>query len=252
MTEKGKTYNRPVIIAAVTATLMMFVFGVVHRTLAARLTTDNVSPMASDSLDKFPMQIGDWTGQDVPLDETVIEATDTDAHISRNYFRNNKSDSVWLYVAAGRRSRDLMPHRPEVCYIGSGWTRTGKNLVELPVSNGTTLPCNVFQFSKGALVSNRVLVLNYYLVDGQFCRDVSLLRSKIWQGSGMVHYVAQIQIVTPVTVEKSAETAAKVAEDFARLSALSVLEALESASGSKDPNTIITGTADNSGGSRID
>jgi len=73
----------------------------------------------------------------VPLDEAIIKATNTDAHINRSYSRNNSLEFVSLYIATGVKARDLMPHQPEVCYTGAGWTRTDKSSKELPLSDAT-------------------------------------------------------------------------------------------------------------------
>lgn len=252
MIENNRLHNRPVIVAAATAIVMMFVFGLVYRTISARLNSSGISPIPSGTLDKLPMQIGDWTGRDEPLSEAVIEATDTDAHISRSYSKDNAMEGVWLYIAAGRRARDLMPHRPEVCYIGAGWTRISSSPKDLLLDNGVTLPCSIFQFARGALTSQKVLVLDYYLVDGQFCRDISLLRSKIWRGSGIVRYVVQIQIVATITTERTADSVMKMVGDFAVESAPAIFEVLESASGIKDPNTVKLNAENGSGGSLSD
>jgi EpsI family protein len=238
MTERNRSNNRSVIIAAVTASLIMFGFGTTYRTLTARLMNPaDISPMSPDALETLPMQIGDWTGQEEPLDEAIIEATDTDAYISRKYSRYNASERVLLYIAAGKRARDLMPHRPEVCYTGAGWTRVNSNSVELPLDDKTTLPCSVFQFSKGALNIKNVTILDYYIVDGQFCRDISLMRSKIWRGSGSVGYVAQVQIVTDITAERTADAAVKIISDFAGESAWPIFHVLERVEDTDNPDT---------------
>jgi len=149
------------------------------------------------------------------MGEEIVRATDTDAHLNRRYTRHGGLEAVSFYVASGVKARDLMPHRPEVCYTGAGWTLTGRRLAELALSDGTKLPCNIVQFSRGALTTERVVVLDYYLVDGQYCADVSLLRSKAWRGSGAVRYVAQVQVITPITATLNAEAAIKAVSDFA-------------------------------------
>ena len=39
----------------------------------------------------------------------------------------------------------------------------------------------------------KMTVLNYYIVDGRYCPDVALLRSKAWRKTAS-NYVAQVQI----------------------------------------------------------
>jgi len=223
MTRDRDRKLRPVIAAAIAASVLMLVYGLTYRVLAARLATPvNANPIPQPALDKFPAQIGNWTGQEVAIDEDVVRATDTDAHLSRRYSRRNGLEFVSFYLACGVRARDLMPHRPEVCYTGAGWTLVDKDSTELPLADGMKLPCNVMQFSQGALNKQRLMVLDYYIVDGQYCADVSLLRSKAWRGSGTVGYVAQVQIVTAVTAVVPADSAAALISDFAVESASSV------------------------------
>ena len=229
MTKNNKPNQRSVVIAIVTASLLMFVFGLGYRVLAARLEASvNATSISFDVLEQLPLQIGDWTGQDVPLDEDVVRATDTDAHINRQYLRHSGLESISLYIASGVKARDLMPHRPEVCYTGAGWTLTERRSVELSLSNGMKLPCNVLQFFRGALSRSRVMVLDYYLVDGQYCHDVSLLRSKAWRGSGMVRYVAQVQIIAPIAANQTTDSATKSISSFAIESALFITQLFES------------------------
>ncbi len=230
MMESEESNRRPVIAATMTASCLMLVFGVAYGTLAARLNgSGNSTPIPAAVLDRFPIQLGEWTGQDVPLDEEIVRATDTDAHLSRRYSRHGNLESISFYIASGVKARDLMPHRPEVCYTGAGWTLMDRRSLELPLGDGTRLSCNVLQFSRGALNKQGVLVLDYYIVDGEYCRDVSRLRYKVWRGSGAVRYVAQMQISTSITEILNADVATKIICDFAVESALPIARLFENA-----------------------
>ena len=216
-----------VVIAAVVAALLMAALGIGHRVLAARLAAPvNTKPVSSEALEGLPMQIGNWTGQEAPIDDAVVRATDTDAHLSRHYVRHN-AESVYLWIASGVKARDLMPHRPEVCYTGSGWTVMNHDVLEVSLDDERELSCNAYQFSRGSLNNQKVLVLYYYLVDGQYCHDVSLLRSKAWRGSGTVKYVAQIQVVTSIGPMMTVEAARKTASEFIGESAALIKQRFE-------------------------
>jgi len=231
------TRRRSVAAAAIAASFLMLIFGLGYHVLAARLEspvhTITLSPAA---LERFPMQIGDWVGQEVPMDEAIVRRTDTDALINRRYSRSIALENVGLYVAYGVRARELMPHRPEVCYPGAGWTLIDKRSIELPLSDGMQLPCRILEFSRGTLNTTKVLVLNYYIVDGQYCNDVSLLRSKAWRGSGTVRYAVQVQIVASVTNNYIADSVAKMICDFAVESASSIFRLFESAEETRRPD----------------
>jgi len=164
MTKNDKSNQRSVIVAVIVAGFLMLISSAAYRVLAARLAAPvNTTPISPAALERLPLQIGDWMGREVPLDEAIVRATDTDAHINRSYSRNNAFIS--LYIASGVKARDLMPHRPEVCYTGAGWTLIDKRSMELPLSNGMELPCNVFQFSRGTLNTKKTIVLDYYIVE---------------------------------------------------------------------------------------
>jgi len=213
----------PVRAAAVAASLLMLIFGTTYRVVDARLETPvKTPPISQAALDRFPSQIGEWEGQDVAMDEATIRQTDTDARINRQYSRRSGLGAISFYVASGVKARDLMPHHPEVCYIGAGWTLVSRRATELPLTDGTALPCNILQFSRGALGAQRIIVLDYYIVDGQRCPDVSRLRSKAWHGSGAVRYVAQVQITTGVAETQPANVAEMLICGFAADSASSV------------------------------
>ncbi len=230
MTKDSNPNSKSVIIAAIVAGFLMFVSSAAYRVLAARLEAPiNTTPISPAALERLPLQIGDWMGREVPLDEAIVRATDTDAHINRSYSRNNASQYISLYIASGVKARDLMPHRPEVCYTGAGWTLIDKRSMELPLSDEMELPCNTFRFSRGTLNTNKTVLLNYYIVDGQYCRDVSLLRSKAWRGSGTVRYMAQIQIAASAKSNLTADSAARMVSDFAVESASSISRLFEDA-----------------------
>ena len=229
MTKNKNPNINSVTIAAMTAGILMIISGVGYRVLAARLASPvDATVISLEELKKLPLQIGDWKGQDVALDEAIVRATDTDAHLNRRYLRQNGLDSIGLYIAYGARARDLMPHRPEVCYIGAGWTLVDRHSMDLPLIDDIELPCRIIHFKRGNFNTEKTIVLNYYIVDGQHCRDVSLLRSKAWRGSGTIKYVAQVQIITPLATDQVADSAIRSVSDFAIESAPFIIELFES------------------------
>lgn len=210
MIDDGR-FRRP-LAAVAAACVFMFATGWGYRVLAARLAAPvDAEPISAAAVERFPLQIGAWTGQEKPIDPNLVAATDTDAHISRIYSRGGGLETVSLWVACGVRTRDLMPHRPEVCYTGSGWTLRDRKAVDLPISDGGKLPCNVMHFSRGALGMQNTMVLYYYLADGQYCRDVSEWRYNL-KGIG---YVAQVQIVAPISAGQTADSIERLVSAFA-------------------------------------
>lgn len=213
---------RPVIVAAGVASLFLLVFGVGYRVVAARLNVAvDAQPIAQETLSELPMQIGAWVGEDTPLPPEIIERTDTDAHVSRAYVKDGGQGAVSLWIASGVQARDLMPHRPEVCYLGNGYTLVRQQDEELTLSSGVTLPCNVMEFSRGVLKGERVIVLYYYLVDGIYCRSVAQWRYQVLHRIG---YVTQVQVVAPIPASLDVQAVQDVVCGFAIDSAMPILE----------------------------
>jgi len=154
----------------------------------------NSIPIPPGTLNQLSLRIGKWEGRDVTLDEAIIRATDTDDHVNRSYKCSSSRHKMYVFIGYGLKLRDLAPHRPEVCFPGSGWTLEDSRVTELELKDGLRLPCQVYHFRRTGLESTRVTVLNYYLIDGRYCPDISLLRSKAWRFSGATRYSARVQI----------------------------------------------------------
>jgi len=171
--------------------------------------------------------LGDWTGRDVTLSDAVIRATDTDDHVNREYRRHDGQAAISLFVAYGVQLRDLAPHRPEVCYPGAGWTLV-ETLRPVLDADAGELPCRVYRFSRGGLDARELTVLNYYIVDGQYCPDVSLLRSRAWRFKLQAQYAAQVQVACAVAVTQRV-TPLEAVQAFAAVSASAIRNLLEEA-----------------------
>ena len=219
--------RRLVVVAAIAASFLMLIFGLTHRALVARLVVfENKTPIDPTALERFPLQIGGWTGQDVPMDEAIVDATGTDAHISRRYSRSNDSESVSLYVACGVNANKVLTHSPPVCYIAAGLSLVDRRSRELLLDDGIKLPCSIFQFFHGGLDTKKVTVLHYSIADGQYFGDVSGSLLKAGQGLRAVDYVAQVQIIAS-TESLTSDSATRLVSAFAVDSALSIVRLFE-------------------------
>jgi len=221
-----KLDRRP-IVAAISASLLMLIFGLTRLVLATILDTPVTTvPIAPDALDGLPLQIGDWTGVDVPLDKSIVRRTDSDVHINRRYSRGNGLGSISLYVCCGVNIRRLIVHSPQACYPANGWTLADRRSLVLPLNDRIKLPCSIFQFIRGEVNPTEMTVLHYFITDGQYHDSISELRSKLWHVFSSVQWVAQVQIVasTAALTEGSAKT---LVCDFAVDSASSIAELFE-------------------------
>jgi hypothetical protein len=187
---------RPVVVAAIAASVLMLVSGVTYRVLAARQAAPaNRIPIDPGALEGLPLQIGDWTGQDVPLEGAVVDATGSDAHINRRYSRHNGLESVSLFIACGTNVNEVMSHRPAGCYPAAGWQLVDHRPLTLPLDAGINIPCIVYEFYRGGLETEKVTVLHYCFADGQYFNEVMQVLATGLRGLRAIGCAAQVQIV---------------------------------------------------------
>jgi len=224
--------RRPVVAAAITAGFMILILGLTYRVLAARLSAPlSKTPIDSAALQRFPMQIGDWTGEDLQLYEVeaILDKIHAEASINRRYSRDNGVESIMLFIAAsGVTGASMVGHAPEVCNVGSGYTLMDQRFVELPIGDGTKLACRIIQFSRGAqLDREKKTVLYYYMADGQFYDNRSQLRYRVLRGSNMVNCIAQVQIAAQAERTLTTDSTVRIVSDFAVDSASLIVDLFE-------------------------
>lgn len=191
--------------------------GIGYRVAASRMGRMLTSaPMPKGTLAGLPMDLDGWSGQELVLDEKLIRATDTDDHVCRQLTSRQGLPGAVLFVGYGINLRDLTPHRPEVCYVGQGWTQIGADTITLPLPEGGKLPCRLFRFRKGELSPRVTVVLHYYIADGQRGADVDWLLDAALRGSSRAHYAARVQIEchapdTSDGVERAMQTVQRLA-----------------------------------------
>lgn len=184
----------PLSLAFGLAVVLVFSGGIGYRAVAARYASvPRSAPLPPGTLASLPLVIGDWVGHDLPLDERIVERTDTDDHLNRRYARPGGAVSLW--VAYGVRLRDLMPHRPDVCYTGAGWVLNGETRLSLPAADGSVVPGRLLTFRKSGLDGRQLVVLNYYLVGDAYSPDVQSLRAQASRLRPDTDFVVQVQVV---------------------------------------------------------
>jgi EpsI family protein len=106
-------------------------------TLAAAYAGNRVAQIApaakvSANLDKLPMKLGTWQGEDIKLDATVMKALAADQVLCRQYTDSKTERALGLLVVYRKYGRRDFAHRPELCYPASGWEIVGKSYTSVP------------------------------------------------------------------------------------------------------------------------
>ena len=182
-------------LATLAGALLLLGGGFAYRVQASRLYHyAGSASLPPGTLARLPLQIANWSGRDVSLDARVVEKTDADQVLNRVYDRVGSRQTVTLFVAYGIRFRDLIPHRPELCYPRAGWTLVRKEPLEVQTGKGKSLSCRFLHFRQGGLGAREIAVLNYYIIDDECWPDVEMLRRHAAGVAGETRYVAQVQI----------------------------------------------------------
>jgi cell division septation protein DedD len=83
--------------------------------------TNVTAAQRAELLKNVPMNIGDWHGENMPIDEAVKKTAGAVGAVSRKYrnIRTNEVIDLWLIVGHGRA---ISYHTPDICYRASGFS----------------------------------------------------------------------------------------------------------------------------------
>lgn len=108
--------------------------------VSGRFQASNMTPEEFEALlKKVPMNIGEWEGTDLPVDDRVKRVSGAKGYVSRNYKNAITGDEVSIWLIVGH-SKDVVRHTPDVCYPSSGFTqRAPENSMQPFVFDGETM-----------------------------------------------------------------------------------------------------------------
>jgi EpsI family protein len=134
--------------------------------------------LISVKMSDFPMAIGEWSSQDIPLSERVYELLETRNLIMRNY-TNQNGESVNLYIIYSPDNRKVN-HPPEICLQGEGAIITNKTPIQitktiratkLMIEKGLSRDLVVYWYKAGTLNTNSYLLQQLKHVLGRFSNN---------------------------------------------------------------------------------
>ena len=188
------------------AIILLVSTGVAYRVLAGRFELAESVPVELPvALSAFPMRVGDWQGKDVPIPENIQRVAGNDDFLNRVYVNDSTNQWANIYVAYSSSPRTMLGHRPDVCYVGGGWVHDSTDQSHFISAGGRGIVCLIHRFHMPAPRSDSVVVLNYYILNGQITADdrgfsgVAVRSPGI--GGDLARYVAQVQISS--TLENS-------------------------------------------------
>jgi hypothetical protein len=102
--------------------------------------TERPRPALSKPLRTIPLQLGTWSGRDIPLDPQILAESQADDFLNRVYedpARPGLALRLWInYSKHGLNMR----HSPEVCLPGHGYSRVESRSKVIELDRGNTPP----------------------------------------------------------------------------------------------------------------
>jgi len=200
--------------AAVVAVLVLLVTGWSHRKLVAHIG-ESLGQVAQPSapLAELPKRLGDWAGQDVPIDARVRQVAHfDDDFVNRTYVSPRWNTAVSVFVGYVGRPRAWLGHRPDLCFASHGWNEISQERVVVRTATGGTVPSILYEFRHPGALGVRMLVLATYVINGRYSQDEDEFRrynarSPNPRGS-RPPYLARIQVSLRTNGDREADLAA--------------------------------------------
>lgn len=203
------------------AVILVLLSGIAYRVLASRLRLVVGTPINLPvSLGVFPVRIGNWVGKDLPIANTTkeyMEKNFANDFFSRRYI--NAESNTWsdVYVVyCSSKPGGILGHQPLVCYPGYGWIHDSTEPTQFITRAGRQIPCLIHRFHKPAPAYNQIVVLNFYILNGQITTNEDNFSGPLGRKPNIAgdpaQYVAQVQISS--ILENSIRTAAENMTDL--------------------------------------
>jgi len=191
--------NRMYGVACALAVVLLLGAGAAYKLVALKMDMLTKAPIKLDvPLREFPIVIGDWVGRDVHIAEIILDVAAVDDFLNRMYENESSNQSANVYIAYTARPRTMLGHRPQVCYPANGWRHEGTESIQIISDSGRKFRCLLHIFQKPFPETDKIVVLNYYIVNGRLTDDESVFSGLNWRTPNIegnpARYVAQVQI----------------------------------------------------------
>lgn len=183
--------------------LLLASSGITYRLLASHLDLLLKTPISLPvPLSALPTQIGNWVGTELSLPSTTqeyIKENFADDFLCRRYMNNATGAWADVYIVyCSSLPASILGHRPRVCYPAHGWIHDSTEPSQIISRSGRQIPCLIHRFNKPAPTHDQKIILNFYILNGQFVTDESAFSGPFGRRPNFAgdpaRYVAQVQI----------------------------------------------------------
>lgn len=111
-------------------TLFLFALFIIAAFISWPLYFHNYAAPDTVSIHEFPMNVADWTAEEIPISDHDYSILETRNAFTRMYTRPD-GGQVLLYIIYAQHNRKVA-HPPEICYTGGGSTIIKKDTCTIP------------------------------------------------------------------------------------------------------------------------
>jgi EpsI family protein len=172
--------------------------------------------VARQPLRELPYVLGNWTGQEVPIEQRLVLAASVSDYTNRLYL-DSSNQPVYLYIGyyASQRTGDTI-HSPKNCLPGSGWEPIHQGYAKITLSDGQPIVVNDYVIQMGI---QKDLVFYWYQGRGRVI--ASEYWGKFWMISDAITRNrtdgALVRLITPIESDKDAANAQARLVNFTRI-----------------------------------
>lgn len=170
--------------------------------------------VAREPLSDMSYRIGDWSGVETPMEQSIVQAVGVTDYTSRRYV-DSSAPYVDLYIGyyASQRTGDTI-HSPKNCLPGSGWDPIHSGYTTVPLAGGRSVKVNEYVIAQGL---DKQLVFYWYQGRGR------VIASEYWGKFYMIDDAitrnrtdgALVRLITPIVEDGEAAAHARL-EEFAQ------------------------------------
>jgi EpsI family protein len=115
-----------------------------------------VRPPLRQPLSRVPLDLGDWTGRDEPIEPDIVERAQTTEYLNRSYeSRKQPGFRLRLWINFSLPGTNLR-HSPKICLPSGGWTEVESltKVLKVPLGPGRSIDLTRLGYQRGELVEH--------------------------------------------------------------------------------------------------
>jgi EpsI family protein len=115
-----------------------------------------VRPELRRSLDSIPLDLGDWSGKDEPVDADIVARSQTTEYLNRTYeSRKQPGLRIRLWINFSLLGTNLR-HTPEICLPSGGWAKIESltRVLAVPLYPDRSIEVTRLGYQRGELVEH--------------------------------------------------------------------------------------------------